>query len=71
MALLTGLPRRLVEQQLLNQAQAEEILASCKKEKQSFVTLAVAKKLVKAKELAVLASEEFGLPLGQPDEILH
>ncbi|MDF1639573.1 type IV-A pilus assembly ATPase PilB, partial [Thalassolituus oleivorans] len=63
MALLTGLPRRLVEQQLLNQAQAEEILASCKKEKQSFVTLAVAKKLVKAKELAVLASEEFGLPL--------
>ncbi|MFP6790000.1 MAG: type IV-A pilus assembly ATPase PilB [Thalassolituus sp.] len=63
MALLTGLPRRLVEQQLLNQAQAEEILASCKKEKQSFVTIAVAKKLVKAKELAVLASEEFGLPL--------
>lgn len=63
MAMLTGLPRRIVEQQLLSQEQAEEILAKARKEKHSFVQEAVASGQVKARAVALLASEEFGLPV--------
>ena len=63
MAVLTGLPRRIVEQQLLSQEQAEEILAKARNEKRSFVQEAVASGHVKARAVALLASEEFGLPV--------
>jgi type IV pilus assembly protein PilB len=63
MAALTGLPRRLVEQGLIQQAQAEEILNKAKSERRSFVTLAVSENTASARDIAKLASEEFGLPL--------
>jgi type IV pilus assembly protein PilB len=63
MTSLTGLPRRLVEQGLIQQSQAEDILNKAKSERRSFVTLAVAGKAAKAKDIANLASDEFGLPL--------
>ncbi|PHS01871.1 MAG: type IV-A pilus assembly ATPase PilB [Oceanobacter sp.] len=63
MAALTGLPRRLVEQGLIQQAQAEEILQKAKSERRSFVTLAVAGQTAAARDIATLASDEFGLPL--------
>jgi type IV pilus assembly protein PilB len=63
MAALTGLPRRLVEQGLIQQVQAEEILNKAKSERRSFVTLAVSENTASARDIAKLASEEFGLPL--------
>lgn len=63
MAVLTGLPRRLVEQNLLSAQQAQDLLAKAKQDKQSFVATAVQSGQIKARELAMLASEEFGLPL--------
>ena len=49
---LTGLPKRLVEQNLLNLEQAVQIANSAKQDKISFVALAVLKKMVKARDLA-------------------
>ena len=63
MAVLTGLPRRIVEQNLLSEQQVVGILTKAKQEKQSFVSTLVDSALVKSRTLAVLASEEFGLPL--------
>jgi type IV pilus assembly protein PilB len=63
MATLTGLPRRLVEQGLIQQVQAEEVLQKAKIERRSFVTLAVSENTASARDIAKLASEEFGLPL--------
>ena len=60
---LTGIPRRLVEQQLLDNDQAEQILDTSRKEHISFVAAAVRSGLIKAKPIAAMASEEFGLPL--------
>lgn len=60
---LTGLPRRVVEQGLINKGFAEEILDSAKKEKRSFIATAVQKDIALASPIAKLASEEFGLPL--------
>lgn len=63
MATLSGLPRRLVEQNLISQDQAVVILETSVKEKTSFVSAAVISGTVKAHDIANLASEEFGLPL--------
>lgn len=63
MAVLTGLPRRLVENELLNPQQAENLLLQSKKDKISFVTAAVSSGLVKARTIAMLAAAEFGIPV--------
>lgn len=63
MAVLTGLPRRLVEQNLINSQQAQEILTKSRQDRTSFVTTAVATGQVKARAIALLASDEFGLPV--------
>ncbi|WP_300424989.1 type IV-A pilus assembly ATPase PilB [uncultured Thalassolituus sp.] len=60
---LTGLPRRLVEQNLISQGQAEEIIKKAKADHLSFVSSVVASKIARARDIANLASEEFGLPL--------
>ena len=60
---LTGLPRRIVEQGLINKEFAEEVLDSAKKEKRTFIGTAVQKDTALASPIAKLASEEFGLPL--------
>ncbi len=63
MAVLTGLPRRLVEQNLLTSQQAQQILDKSRQDKSSFVAAAVASGHIKARPTALLASEEFGLPV--------
>ncbi|WP_189388255.1 type IV-A pilus assembly ATPase PilB [Bacterioplanes sanyensis] len=63
MPALTGLPKRLVENQLLEAEQAAALLDKAKKESTSFTALAVSEGKVKAVTMAQLASEEFGLPL--------
>ena len=63
MAVLSGLPRRLVQQNLIDESQAQKILETSKKDNISFVAAAVASGAIKARPIALLASEEFGLPL--------
>lgn len=63
MATLSGLPKRLIEQNFISQSQASEILESATRDKISFVNAAVKSGYVKSIPIATLASEEFGLPL--------
>ncbi len=63
MAVLTGTPRRLVEHKLLDAQQAQDLLIQAKDAKKSFIAMAVESGKVKAKALAILTSEEFGLPV--------
>lgn len=62
MAALSGLPRRLVEQNIISAQQAQEIFNKAKEDKTHFVGAAVALGKVKARTLALMASEEFGIP---------
>ena len=63
MAALTGLPRRIVEQNLITAQQAQEIIEKARADRSSFVSAAVAAGKVKSRDIATLASEEFGLPI--------
>ncbi|WP_419813036.1 type IV-A pilus assembly ATPase PilB [Bacterioplanoides sp.] len=63
MSVISGLPKRLVEQNHISREQALQILESAQKDKVSFVTAAVQSGQIKAQPIALLASEEFGLPL--------
>jgi type IV pilus assembly protein PilB len=60
---LTGLPRRLVEQNVLSQENAATIQKKMADDKVSFVTAAVSLKLADSRAIATLASDEFGLPV--------
>lgn len=60
---LAGLARQVVQQQLISEEQASKALEAAKKEKITFVQYVVRNKIVKALELATLASKEFGVPL--------
>lgn len=62
MAALSGLPRRLVEQNIISPQQAQEIFAKAKEDKTHFVGAAVSMGKVKSRVLALMASEEFGIP---------
>jgi type IV pilus assembly protein PilB len=61
--ILSGLSRQVVQQQLIPEAEAIKALEAAKKEKLTFVQYVVQKKLVKATDIATLASKEFGVPL--------
>jgi len=61
--ILSGLARQVVQQQLIPEEDAVKALEAAKKEKQTFVQYVVQKKLVKAVDIATLASKEFGVPL--------
>jgi len=63
MTTLTGLPRRLVEQGLIDHHVAENILRDTKAEKRSFVSIAVQQNPSLARDISWVASEEFGLPV--------
>lgn len=63
MTTLTGLPRRLVEQGLIDHHVAENILRDTKAEKRSFVSIAVQQNPSLANDISWVASEEFGLPV--------
>jgi len=66
---ITGLPRRLVEQGLLSQSQAEETLSRARAEHISFVSAAISSNIVNPKDVASIASIEFGLPLFDLDSL--
>ena len=63
MSRLTGLPRRLVEKGFINPEKIDDIIKLSVEEKISFTSAVVKSKLVDARSVAALASEEFGLPL--------
>lgn len=59
---LNGLPRTLVQANIIDLQQAEEYLTIVDQEKTSFIAVAVSKG-VQAIDVALLVSQEFGLPL--------
>ena len=61
--ILSGLARQVVQQQLIPEEETIKALEAAKKEKLTFVQYVVQKKLVKAVDIATLASKEFGVPL--------
>jgi type IV pilus assembly protein PilB len=63
MAVLTGIPRRLVEKKLLDANQVQELLNQSRQSKKSLIAVLVESGKVKARVLAGLTSEEFGVPL--------
>lgn len=60
---LMGLARQLVMQNLLDEEIVIDAMANAHKEKTPFVHYIVHKNLVKAIDIAVIASSEFGIPL--------
>jgi type IV pilus assembly protein PilB len=62
---LSGLPRRLVEDNLLSEEVAQKSILESAKKRQQFVTYLVENKLVGSSNIALSASQEFGVPLFQ------
>ena len=60
---LSGLARRLVEDNLLEEDAARETAEEARKTRVPFVTLLVQNEIVNSKDIAISASEEFGTPL--------
>ncbi|MCY0964284.1 type IV-A pilus assembly ATPase PilB [Parathalassolituus penaei] len=63
MAVLTGIPRRLVEKNLLDANLAQELLNQSRQNKKSFIATAIESGKVKARPVAMATSEEFGVPI--------
>jgi len=62
-ATLRGLPKRLVEDGLLDEITASEALNTCREEKQQFVEYLVQSNTLPAQLIANVAANEFGSPL--------
>lgn len=60
---LSGLARRLVNEGLLNDEQAQSAQTAAKDAKQPFVTYLVNHKILASADIAAIASQEFGVPL--------
>ncbi len=60
---LTGLPRRLVQDGLMNEQDIEKAIIESKRKQQSIVSYLVEKKLLGGTEIAWAAAQEFGIPL--------
>ncbi|HEC05599.1 MAG TPA: type IV-A pilus assembly ATPase PilB, partial [Thiolapillus brandeum] len=60
---MTGLARRLVQENLLDEQAAFEAVEAASREKALLASYLVANKLVAASDVARVASQEFGLPL--------
>jgi len=67
--ILTGLPRKLVNDNLLDEDKAEEAFDISLKKRISFVRYVVQNDLVSSRDVARAASEEFGVPLVDIDSI--
>ncbi|WP_221800229.1 type IV-A pilus assembly ATPase PilB [Oceanobacter mangrovi] len=63
MAVLTGIPKRLVDKSLLSAEQVQILLTQATEHKQGFIATAANSGLIRGDALAKIASEEFGLPL--------
>ncbi len=66
---LSGLPRRLVQDGLLDENAAVEAKASAKKQSTPLVTYIVQNGMASARDVAIAASQEFGVPLLDLDAI--
>ncbi|MET0104782.1 MAG: type IV-A pilus assembly ATPase PilB [Sedimenticola sp.] len=60
---ITGLARRLIQDNLLSENQAQELLQESRKKRIPFVSHIVEKKILQSDQIAVAASQEFGVPL--------
>ncbi|QIL88441.1 type IV-A pilus assembly ATPase PilB [Microbulbifer sp. SH-1] len=60
---LSGLAKRLVIDNAIDEATAQSAVQAAKRERQSFAQHAVESKLIKSRELATIASTAFGSPL--------
>lgn len=60
--LISGLARKLVQMQRLDEVKAIELIDKSKKNKISLVTCLVEEQIISANELALISSEAFGIP---------
>jgi type IV pilus assembly protein PilB len=60
---LPGLARKLVDEGLLNEIQAEQAFEQSLSTRTPFITYLVTQKLVSGRDIAVVAAEQFGLPI--------
>ena len=68
-ATLSGLPRRLVADGLIEEATILEAADAAKKEGASLVSYLVGKQQLAARDVAIAAAEEFGVPLMDLDAL--
>jgi len=68
-AALGGLPQRLVQDGLLDEAAMQDAIAKSKEKRLSLVTHLVATNLATARDIAISASNEFGVPLLDLDAV--
>lgn len=61
--ILTGLARKLVADDLLSEEQAEKAFDESLRSRTPFVTYLVTKQIVISRDIAIAASQEFGVPL--------
>jgi len=67
---MQGLPQRLVQDGLLDEKTMAEALVGAKESDANLVTYLVKKGLAEAREIAIAASQEFGVPLLDLDALL-
>ena len=66
---MSGLARRLVSENLLTEADAEKFTEEARKERAPLVSHLVEKGVVGARDVATIASDEFGVPLVDLDAV--
>jgi type IV pilus assembly protein PilB len=66
---LTGLPQRLVQDGVVSEADARSALAAAREKKSHFVTQLVGSGAASARDIAMAASAEFGVPLFDLDAL--
>ncbi len=64
-----GLPEKLVQDGLLDEASMADAQRAAKENRQNLVTYLVAKNIVEAREIAIAASQMFGVPLLDLDAV--
>lgn len=63
MSKLSGIARQYVEKKLLTEQQAQDLTSEANKDQRSFIMQSLVSGACKSKEVALLVSNEFGLPL--------
>ncbi len=68
-SVLGGLPQRLVQDGLVNEAAMAEAIGAAREKKIHFVTWLVSNNIIAARDVAIAASQEFGVPLLDLDAV--
>jgi len=63
MSNISGIARQFVEQNLINEQQAKDLTLEARKENRSFIMQSLLSGACKSKDVALLVSNEFGLPI--------